>query len=103
MAVVPDILEEERRRLLRLVLFHEAQLAEFPKGSISVKKRRGREYCYLAFRDGSKVRFKYLGVPEADAVVEMRSSLRKRKDVEEKLKAVHTSLRDVERSLRGSR
>ncbi len=103
MAVVHHILEEERRRLEQLVEFYEAQHGVLPRGSISVKKRRDREYCYLAFRDGSKVRFKYLGVPDSDAVAEMMVAIRKRKDVEAELIATRQALKEVERSLRGNR
>lgn len=101
MAIVHDILEDERKRLLELKKQYEDQLTDLPKGSISIKKRRGRNYCYLAFRDEDKVRFKYLGLPESEAVAEMKSSLSRRKDIEANLKQVRQSLQEIERSLRG--
>ena len=101
MAIVHDILEDERNRLLELIERYGDQLAELPRGSISIKKRRGRDYCYLAFRDGDKVRFEYLGLPESEAVAECKSFLSRRKEIEAKLKQVKHSLQEVERSLRG--
>ncbi|MCK4513838.1 MAG: hypothetical protein KAU31_01205 [Spirochaetaceae bacterium] len=101
MAIIHDILEDERKRLLELKKRYEDQLADLPKGTISIKERRGRDYCYLAFRDGDKVRFKYLGLPESQAVAEAKSALSQRKDIEANLKQVRQSLQEVERSLRG--
>jgi len=103
MAIIHDILEDERKRLLELKKRYKDQLADLPKGTISIKKRRGRDYCYLAFRDGDKVRFRYLGLPESQAVAEAKSALSRRKDIEANLKQMRQSLQEVERSLRGRR
>lgn len=103
MAMVFDILEEEKRRLLSLKGRYEQQLSELPKGSISRKKRWNREYLYLAYRQSDKVKFEYIGPVDSEAAEEVGAKVRRRKDLEEKLSQVEDNLADVERGLRGKR
>ncbi len=103
MSIVFDILEEEKRRLLSLKARYEQQLFGLPKGSLSRKKRWNREYLYLAYRDSGKVKFEYIGPVDSDAAQEVEATVRRRKDLEEKLSQVEENLADVERGLRGRR
>jgi len=103
MAIVFDILEEEKRRLLSLKARYDQQLSELPKGALSRKKRWNREYLYLAYRESGKVKFEYIGPVDSDAAQEAEAKVRRRKDLEEKLSQVDENLADVERGLRGRR
>ena len=103
MAIVFDILEEEKRRLLSLKARYKQQLSELPKGSLSRKKRWNREYLYLAYRESDKVKFEYIGPVDSDAAQEAEATVRRRKALEEKLSQVEENLADVERGLRGRR
>ena len=67
MAMVFDILEEEKRRLLSLKEAYERQLSELPKGAPSRKKRWNREYLYLAYRESGKGKCEYVGPVDSDA------------------------------------
>ena len=67
MAMVFDILEEEKRRLLSLNERYQQRLSELPKGTPSRKKRWNREYLYLAYRQSGKVKFEYVGPVDSDA------------------------------------
>lgn len=103
MAMVFDILEEEKRRLLSLKQRYEQRLSELPKGSPSRKKRRNREYLYLAYRDSGKVKFDYIGPADSKAAVNAEARVQQRKELEEKLRQVQENLAEVERGLRGKR
>ena len=103
MAMVFDILEEEKHRLLSLKARYEEQLSEMPKGSLSRKKRWNREYLYLAFRESGKVKFQYVGAVDSDAAEKEEAMVQRRKDLEKKLNQVKENLADVERGLRGRR
>ena len=103
MAMVFDILEEEKRRLRSLKARYEQQLSELPKGSLSRKKRWNREYLYLAYRESGKVKFEYIGPVDSDAAQEAEANVLRRKALEEKLSQVEENLADVERGLRGRR
>ena len=102
MAMVFDILEEEKRRLLSLKARYERQLSELPKGSLSRKKRWNREYLYLAYRESDKVKFEYVGPVDSDAAQEVETKAAE-KCWREKLSQVEDNLADVERGLRGKR
>ena len=103
MAMVFDVLEEEKQRLLSLKAKYRQRLTELPKGSISRKKRRNREYLYLAYRESGKVKFEYIGPVGSEAAQEAEVQVQRRKDLERKLRQVEENLADVERGLRGKR
>jgi hypothetical protein len=103
MAMVFDILEEEKRRLLSLKKRYQQQLSELPRGSLSKKKRWSREYLYLAYRVSGKVKFDYIGRVDSDAAQDVAAKVHRRKDLEEKLAQVEQNLDEVERGLRGRR
>jgi len=102
-AVVMDILENERVRLVKLLTKYESQLSELPRGSISIKKRGNRDYAYLVRREGRKVVFDYVGPTSSDAVQELRRMVERRKELEDKVRQVKRNLKAVERSLRAGR
>lgn len=103
MAVVIDILDNERRRLVKLLSKYESELSELPKGSISIKKRSNRDYAYLAHREDKKVVFDYIGPVSSDAVKELSRMIERRKELEDKIRQVKQNLKAVERSLRAGR
>lgn len=103
MAMVFDILEEERERLIKLKDKYEQQLSGLPKGSLSRKRRWNREYVYLVYRDFGKIKFDYIGPVDSEAVKELSEKIDQRKELEDKLGQVKKNLIDVERGLRGKR
>lgn len=103
MAMVFDILEEERKRLISLKEKYKRQLSGLPKGSLSRKKRWNREYVYLAYRESGKIKFDYIGPVDSEAVKELSDKIDQRKELEDKLQQVNKNLIDVERGLRGKR
>ncbi len=102
-AVVIDILENERGRLVKLLTKYESQLPELPKGSLSIKKRSNRGYAYLAHREGKKVVFDYVGPASSNAVQDLGQMIERRKELEDKIRQVKQNLKAVERSLRAGR
>jgi hypothetical protein len=60
MSVLSEILKEEYERLLRTISSYEKMVAELPKGSLREKLINGRKYCYLQWREGGKVKSKYI-------------------------------------------
>lgn len=103
MAMVFDILEEEKKRLMDLKEKYERQLFSLPKGSISRKRRWNREYIYLAYREADKIKFEYIGPVDSEAAKKLLEKIDKRKELENKLRQVDKNLKDVERGLRGKR
>jgi phosphotransferase system HPr-like phosphotransfer protein len=103
MAVVMDILDNERMRLVKLLAKYESAISQMPRGSISMKKRSNRDYAYLAHREGKRVVFDYVGPASSDAVQELRQMIEQRKELEDKVRQTKRNLKAVERSLRAGR
>lgn len=103
MAMVFDVLEEEKQRLLSLEAKYRKQLSELPKGAVSRKRRGNREYLYLAYRESGKVKFEYVGPVDSEGAQEVEVQVRRRKNLEQKLSQVEEYLANVERGLRGKR
>ena len=103
MAMIFNILDDERRRLLQLKEQYEREISELPKGSLSRKRRGNKDYYYLAYRDSEKVKFDYVGPSDSEDVKNVRQKIEERKVLERNLRRVKENLKDVERSLRGQR
>jgi hypothetical protein len=103
MAMIFDILDDERRRLLQLIKQYEREISELPKGSLSCKRRGNKEYYYLAYRDMEKVKFDYVGPSDSEDVEIVKQKIEERKALEKNLRRARENLKDVERSLRGQR
>ena len=61
MGVIKDLLKEELENSIRLREDYKEALKKHPGGSIIKKEIKGHIYCYVAFRDGKKIRFIYRG------------------------------------------
>jgi len=101
MAIIFDILEEEKNRLLKLRDKYKIQISKLPKGSISRKKRWNREYIYLAYREDYKIKFDYIGPLNSEMAKKISEKVEERKELESKLRQVNKNLKEVERGLRG--
>jgi hypothetical protein len=101
MAMVFDILKEERNRLIKLKEKYERQLSGLPKGALSRKNRWNREYLYLAYRKSGKVTFDYIGAVDSEKAKELTDRIAQRKEIEDKLRQVNNNLAEIDRGLRG--
>jgi hypothetical protein len=103
MKVILGVLKEEEDRLKALLKVYEKEIAERPKGSISVKILGKKRYAYLNFREGDKVKTRYLGVEHAKQVAAMRKVIEERRRYERWLREVKQNLRLLHRVLHARR
>lgn len=96
MTVLQEVLLEEYDRILRTEKMIVKELDGLPNGYISRKKIRGREYCYLQWRDGGKVRSLYIKPSEVD---EYEKKIALRKKDQQALKELAESKRMLARAL----
>lgn len=73
--------EYERKKALRIEV--ERKIATLPRGNIQPKNIKGILYYYLQFRDGNKVKTKY--VPKKE-LKDVKQKIKKRKELEAQLK-----------------
>jgi len=86
--VVKSILSEELGRLQALEKKYRAHISQCPKGSISYKRRSSGVYAYLAFRQGDRVVFKYVGLEKSEQVIKLKENVRLRQTYQKKLQSV---------------
>ena len=96
MSILEEVLEEEYIRATRLSRLMEAELATLPRGSVRVRRIRGREYYYLNHREGKTVASDYIPASKVDSV---RAKIARRKELETALKEQRRSRRQIERAL----
>ena len=70
MSILSEILKEEYERLNNTISSFEALAASLPRGSIREKLINGKKYQYLQWRDGSKVRSRYIKPDEISTLSE---------------------------------
>jgi hypothetical protein len=99
MSALQDIIREEYSRLIELKKRYVQELATLPKGTISKKKIRNHNYYYLAYRRKDKVKFDYLGKEDAPKLKETRAHLKRRTELEQKLKQVIGSIKEISKSI----
>ena len=61
MDAIKGVLKEELENSIRLLEKYKEALRKLPKGSLVEKKINGNVFCYLASREGKKVKFVYQG------------------------------------------
>lgn len=85
MSIIKETLVEELDRTIRSRRAYEVECAKLPRGSVTVRTRGNRSYCYLKFREGDRTVTDYVGV--ADKVEgELRRQVSRRKELESVIK-----------------
>jgi len=94
MGVIKGVLKEELENSIRLKDGYKKALKKYPGGSIVKKRIRGRDYYYLAFREGRKIKFVYKGKSLSK---EFMAELKKSKDMRKKYKKL---IQDLNRRIK---
>ena len=83
--IIRDTLVEELARNERSQLVYTQEIERLPKGSLTVRMRRGLPYCYLKYREEGKVVTKYVG-PEKLVGETLSREIDKRKSLQAALR-----------------
>ena len=96
--IIAEMLEEELDRNARAQAAYAAERERLPRGSVCVKVRGGRAYCYLKYRDGKRTVTEYAGTaPQVEE--ELRAQVARRKEVEAAIRQLKSEQRYIERAL----
>ena len=96
MPVLEGVLEEEYARSSRLLDLMEQEIGLLPKGSIRMRNIKGREYCYLNYRVGDKVKSDYVPAAEAD---DLRAKIERRRALAAAIREQKRSQKQIIRAL----
>jgi hypothetical protein len=98
---IKDMLKEELQNSVKIREDYKQAIQALPKGSI-VRKRIGvNEYLYLAYRDGGKVRFDYVGKPDEEVLAKHQEAKALRKRYRKKISEVNDQIKFIRKVLRG--
>ena len=93
MNVIESVLLDEKHRNLRMQEQYKKEIEELPKGKLTLKKRKSGEYFYLVYREGRKVKYKYVGKDATD----IEKQIEKRKHLEELLKKLKKEYKQIKK------
>ena len=99
--VLKSVLAEELNNSLRMKKEYEEALRKLPRGSLVIKKIRGHEYCYLAVREGKKVKYIYKGKMHDEERQKFKESKILRAKYRKLLSQVKKQIKFLRSSLRG--
>ena len=85
MTIIASLLYKESVRNHNMILEYENELSSLPKGSIKTKKVGNKIYYYLNYREGKKVKSKYIGKDEKSLIF-IKEKLERRIQIEKILK-----------------
>ena len=96
MSVISDMLYEEHNRLSRAIDSFENVITELPKGTIIWKNIKNRSYPYLQWREGTKVKSRYIKEKE---LAQVQDNVEQRKEYERNIKGMKDTRSEIERML----
>ena len=70
------------------------------KGSIFVRTKGSGQYCYLNYRDGSRVVSEYISSPDSPKVQDIKEQIEERKRVKQIIKDMKLEQKEIERALK---
>jgi len=99
MAIMKNVWAEEIVRLKHIYEVAQVTLEKYPKGSIQIKRIKGKEHHYLVWREGNKVKSKYLG-NDPDHIEKIKFGIEVRKEREKAQRELQIDIRLLEKALR---
>lgn len=100
-SIIKETLIEELDRTRRSRRAYELECAKLPRGSVTVRKRGNKMYCYLKFREGARTVTDYVGIAEL-VEDDLRTRIARRKELESVIKRLDREERFIEKALRHS-
>jgi len=94
--IIEDALREEKDRNSKIRELYMQEIASLPRGSLTIKKVGSKQYCYLRFREGDKVRLQYAGKAE-DVENILREQIDRRRELESLLKELNSDMKLIEK------
>lgn len=97
MTIMEGVFWEEYDRLKRMKRAFTEDYNKLPKGYISEKKINGRTYYYLQWREGKKIRSRYI---KPDELEDLQKQLALKKQIKESLDSIEANFMLLKRVLK---
>ncbi len=89
------MLQKEKARIVEMKQTYEAQLSEFPRGSLVIRESNKRQYCYFRYRDGKRVITKYAGTIQK--LEELKDQIARRDALVGEIKTLDQEIERIEK------
>ena len=96
--LIVEMLEEELDRNARAQAAYALERDRLPQGSVRVKRRGGKAYCYLKRRDGKRTVTDYAGIA-SKVEADLRAQVARRKEIEAAIGQLKREQRFIEKAL----
>ena len=100
MTILESVLNEELERVKSHISSYEEMLSSMPKGYISIVKVSGKCFAYLKWRDGNKIKSKYIGLEGSKEELDSREIYFERKRIETNLRKSKEEEKKLRKALR---
>ena len=94
MAILDEVLIEEKNRLLRMQLRMQSEYNELPQGYLSKKMIHGSCCYYLQHREGDKVVSKYVNAADVD---DLSKKIDRRRSLKKSLREIDSQLKKIQK------
>jgi predicted nucleotidyltransferase len=99
MDALEQVMKKEMKKAVIGMAFYEKQLQKLPRGTLRMKTIHGRQYGYLARREGYKVKYDYVGKVTDNIRARYGGTRRLRSEYREKIVSLNARLRVISRFL----
>jgi hypothetical protein len=99
--IIKDTLVEELDRNVRSRRAYELERMRLPRGSVSVRVRGNKAYCYLKYRKGTRTVTEYVGIAKV-VEEELRKKVARRKEIESVIRRLKHEESFIKKALRHS-
>ncbi len=99
-SVVKGVLREELDRSLSLKEKYEKKMDEYPRGYLLERKMGGKVYHYLSYREGDRIRQKYLGALLPEEMRKYKDRIKDKRAIRQQLAEVKANIKYLERLLK---
>lgn len=96
MSAFEEVMIEEYERSIKIYRLLAEEIEMLPKGSIQKKRINNKNYSYLMYREGSKIKSEYVAEEELE---ELNKKIQRRKENIIALKEIKKSLQQIEKAL----
>jgi len=97
MNIIKGILKEELENSFKIKERFLISLNELPQGSLRKKKIEGYEYYYLKYREGPKVKTKYLGKLSKEQLKEYKEIKDQKQKYKNSIKELNQQIKYLQR------
>ena len=96
-SILKQVLLEEFERNNHFIESAEKEVSQLPIGYISKKSINNKSYFYYQWREGDKIRSKYIKMKDVQI---LNRKIRRRKELEEAIRKAKNENRRIERALK---